>query len=78
MGIVVNKPLPYKSIPSVESEDFTSINMTSHPTNNGMPMVPIYKQTKHFRRVLTRTSARGKPPTGNAKQVSATAQRTPV
>lgn len=74
MGIVVTKPLTYKSIPMDTSNNFSSINMASpHSYNNGVPLVnkdAVHRN--HFRRVLSTPSRSGIPFGGNAKQVSTT------
>lgn len=68
MGIVVTKPLPYQSIPFEDRDNFTSINMTRSSVEDGVPLVvPTNVQKKHFSRVLTPASRRGKSVTGNVK-----------
>lgn len=75
MGVVVSKR-PYKSI--VPSNDYSSINITNYPPNNGMPSVSQKSvHSEHFRRVLTSASTRGVALTRNAEKVSASARRAP-
>lgn len=70
MGIVVTKPITYKSIQMDTSDNFSSINIPSQPHNNGVPLVnkdAVHRN--HFRRVLSTPSRGGIPSGGNAKEV---------
>lgn len=77
MGVVVSKR-PYKSIISDTSDDYSSINISHYPSNNGMSSVSQKSvHSEHFRRVLASASTRGVAFTRNAEQVSAPTRRPP-
>ena len=77
MGVVVSKR-PYKAIIPDTSDDYSSINITNYPRNNGMSSVSQKSvHSEHFRRVLTSASTRRVALTRNAEQVSASTRRAP-
>lgn len=76
MGIVVAKH-PYISVSTTDTlNDFSSINIDSYESNNGMSLVRengVHRQ--HFRRMLTPTSTRGVVIRGDAKKIPASTRR---
>ena len=76
MGIVIAKH-PYLSVSTNDTlNDFSSINIGSYESNNGVSLVyehGVHRQ--HFRRMLEPTSTRGVAVGRDAKKISASARR---